>query len=160
MLHTNYNDLIPNNVNLSDDRRLKRALESWHPKFLEWWSNWGPEQYQEKEVYLRTAVSVDRAGWAKFGHVRMPDYRWGIFLTEQNKEDKKISFGDHKGNSVWNEVPGEYRAPLRRLIVTQGDTEPASVEQQRELAAKALFTTTIVSTATIPLLFLLTNQNY
>ena len=86
MLHTNYNDLIPNNVNLSDDRRLKRALESWHPKFLEWWSNWGPEQYQEKEVYLRTAVSVDRAGWAKFGHVRMPDYRWGIFLTEQNKD--------------------------------------------------------------------------
>ena len=33
-------------------------------------------------------------------------------------------------------------------------------KKQRELAAKALFTTTIVSTATIPLLFLLTNQNY
>ena len=30
-------------------------------------------------------------------------------------------------------MPGEYRAPLRRLIVTQGDTEPASVEQQRRL---------------------------
>ena len=30
-------------------------------------------------------------------------------------------------------MPGEYRAPLRRLIVTQGDTEPASVEQQRHL---------------------------
>ena len=33
-------------------------------------------------------------------------------------------------------------------------------KRKRELAAKALFTTTIVSTATIPLLFLLTNQNY
>ncbi|MHC4925126.1 MAG: benzoyl-CoA 2,3-epoxidase subunit BoxB, partial [Planctomycetota bacterium] len=31
------------------------------------------------------------------------------------------------------EVPGEYRNPLRRIIVTQGDTEPASVEQQRML---------------------------
>ena len=30
-------------------------------------------------------------------------------------------------------MPGEYRSPLRRIIVTQGDTEPASVEQQRML---------------------------
>ena len=32
---------------------------------------------------------------------------------------------------MWQEVPGEYRPTLRRLIVVQGDTEPASVEQQR-----------------------------
>lgn len=30
-------------------------------------------------------------------------------------------------------MPGEYRSTLRRIIVTQGDTEPASVEQQRHL---------------------------
>jgi len=34
-------------------------------------------------------------------------------------------------------VPGEYRNWLRRLIVTQADTEPASVEQQRLLAHTA-----------------------
>jgi 1,2-phenylacetyl-CoA epoxidase catalytic subunit len=34
-------------------------------------------------------------------------------------------------------VPGEYRAMLRRLIVVQGDTEPASVEQQRHLGKTA-----------------------
>ncbi|MDQ1523936.1 MAG: benzoyl-CoA 2,3-epoxidase subunit, partial [Pyrinomonadaceae bacterium] len=34
---------------------------------------------------------------------------------------------------VYQEVPGEFRNALRRIIVTQGDTEPASVEQQREL---------------------------
>jgi len=34
---------------------------------------------------------------------------------------------------VWKEVPGEHRNALRRIIVTQGDTEPASVEQQRLL---------------------------
>ena len=34
-------------------------------------------------------------------------------------------------------MPGEYRAMLRRLIVVQGDTEPASVEQQRHLGATA-----------------------
>ena len=34
-------------------------------------------------------------------------------------------------------MPGEYRAELQRLIVIQGDTEPASVEQQRNLGATA-----------------------
>jgi benzoyl-CoA 2,3-dioxygenase component B len=37
------------------------------------------------------------------------------------------------GKPVWQSVPGEHRSTLRRLIVTQGDTEPASVEQQRKL---------------------------
>jgi benzoyl-CoA 2,3-dioxygenase component B len=38
---------------------------------------------------------------------------------------------------VWQEVPGELRADLRRLVVVQGDTEPASVEQQRHLCLSA-----------------------
>jgi benzoyl-CoA 2,3-dioxygenase component B len=62
----------------------------------------------------------------------MPEYRWGIFLADR-EVDRKINFGIHKGEDVWQEVPGEYRSELRRLIVTQGDTEPASVEQQRLL---------------------------
>src|SRR5580765_5098502 len=32
-------------------------------------------------------------------------------------------------------MPEEYRSTLRRVIVTQGDTEPASVEQQRMLGS-------------------------
>ena len=46
-------------------------------------------------------------------------------------------FGDFLGQPVWDEVPGEFRNLLRRLVVTQGDTEPASVEQQRLLGATA-----------------------
>ena len=137
MSNVDYSELIPNNVDLAADRKLKRALESWHPKFMDWWKTQGPVQYQDKEVYLRTAISVDKQGWAHFDHVKMPDYRWGIFLAENDAEHRVINFGDHKGQPVWNEVPGEYRGPLRRLIVTQGDTEPASVEQQRRLAATA-----------------------
>ena len=129
-----YLERIPNNVNLADNRRLQRALESWHPKFLEWWREMGPEGFQAREVYLRTAISVDARGWANFGHVRMPDYRWGIFLAPP-EEGRQVNFGDHKGEPAWQEVPGEYRGTLRRLIVTQGDTEPASVEQQRRLGA-------------------------
>ena len=131
-----YQSLIPNNVNLSDDRRLQRALENWQPNFLKWWGDIGPLGFQQNDVYLRTATSVDAKGWAHFDHVKMPDYRWGIFLADQDP-DRKIHFGDHKGEDAWQEVPGEYRGVLRRLIVTQGDTEPASVEQQRLLGATA-----------------------
>ncbi|MBP7065579.1 benzoyl-CoA 2,3-epoxidase subunit BoxB [Ferrovibrio sp.] len=127
-----YSQRIPNNVNLSDNRRLQRALEEWQPKFLDWWGDMGPAGFQAREAYLRTAISVDAQGWANFGYVKMPDYRWGIFLAEP-EAGRKVNFGDHKGEAAWQEVPGEYRGVLRRLIVTQGDTEPASVEQQRLL---------------------------
>ena len=132
----NYSERIPNNVNLSEDRALQRALEGWQPNFLNWWQDMGPEGSTNYDVYLRTAVSVDAQGWAQFDHVKMPDYRWGIFLNPA-KEGRKIHFGDHKGEAAWDSVPGEYRANLRRIIVTQGDTEPASVEQQRHLGLTA-----------------------
>jgi benzoyl-CoA 2,3-dioxygenase component B len=127
---------IPNNVGLSEDRRLLRALETWQPSFLRWWQEAGPEGFARDEIYLRTAVSVGAEGWAHFAHVRMPDYRWGIFLAPP-EPDRRIGFGDRLGEPVWQEVPGEHRATLRRIVVTQGDTEPASVEQQRRLAHTA-----------------------
>ena len=131
-----YGDRIPNNVELGSNRTLQRALEQWQPGFLRWWHELGPTDFQAAEVYLRTAVSVDAKGWAHYGHVRMPDYRWGIFLAEPEAE-RRIGFGDAAGTPVWQQVPGEYRSTLRRLIVTQGDTEPASVEQQRLLGHTA-----------------------
>ena len=66
----------------------------------------------------------------------MPEYRWGILLAPR-QDDRRVNFGIHKGEQAWQEVPGEYRAMLRRLIVVQGDTEPASVEQQRHLGKTA-----------------------
>jgi benzoyl-CoA 2,3-epoxidase subunit B len=130
-----YAEKIPNNVDLAGDRRLQRALESWQPNFLSWWESMGPT-LPTRDVYLRTAVNVGREGWAHFGHVPMRDYRWGIFLAERNP-DRQVGFGEHKGEPPWQKVPGEYRSELRRLIVIQGDTEPASVEQQRNLGATA-----------------------
>ena len=136
MTSIDYATRIPNNVDLSSDQRLQRALEKWQPAFLDWWSDMGPIGWQASDVYLRTAVSTEKGGWAHFDHVKMPDYRWGIFLAEA-ENDRRVGFGDHFGQPVWNEVPGEYRNILRRIIVTQGDTEPASVEQQRWLGATA-----------------------
>src|SRR5262245_51985265 len=127
---------IPNNVNLSHDKRLQRALEQWLPNYIDWWKEVGPEGYQASDVYLRTAISVEADGWAHFDHVKMPDYRWGIFLVPP-EAGRTIGFGDHQGEPAWQEVPGEFRNMLRRIIVTQGDTEPASVEQQRLLGRTA-----------------------
>jgi len=129
-------DHIPNNVDLSADRKLMKGLTRWQPAYLEWWRDMGPSGFDEDLIWLRTAVSVNAKGWAHYDHVRMKDYRWGIFLSAPAPEEK-ILFGDHAGGSLWNEVPGEYRGMLRRLIVTQADTEPASVEQQRQLGSAA-----------------------
>jgi len=123
---------IPNNVNLSEDKRLQRALENWLPNYLDWWREMGPDGFQQKDVFLRTAVSVEPEGWAHFDYIKMPDYRWGIFLKPA-EADARIGFGDNFGMPAYQEVPGEFRNALRRIIVTQGDTEPASVEQQRQL---------------------------
>ncbi len=130
-----YGERIPNNVDLAGDRRLQRALEGWQPKFLRWWAEMGPT-LATHDVYLRTAVSVGREGWAHFDHVPVNEYRWGIFLADRDP-GRQIGFGEHAGEPAWQQVPGEYRADLQRLIVIQGDTEPASVEQQRLLGLSA-----------------------
>jgi benzoyl-CoA 2,3-dioxygenase component B len=131
-----YQERIPNNIDLASDKTLQRALEQWQPAFKNWWQETGPLDTSNLQVYLRTAISVERDGWANFGYVKMPDYRWGIFLVPRD-EQRKINFGEHAGEAAWQEVPGEYRSTLRRIIVTQGDTEPASVEQQRLLGMTA-----------------------
>ncbi|MDP7241251.1 MAG: benzoyl-CoA 2,3-epoxidase subunit BoxB, partial [Rhodospirillales bacterium] len=131
-MRIDFSEKIPNNVGLKENRRLQRALENWQPHYIQWWRDLGPVESQELDIYLRTAIDVGAEGWANYDYVRMPDYRWGIFLTPP-EEGRQINFGMNKGKPAWQDVPGEHRADLRRLIVTQGDTEPASVEQQRLL---------------------------
>lgn len=98
MSTVDYSELIPNNVALADDRRLQRALERWQPAFLDWWGEMGPIESIAHDVYLRTAISVDREGWANFGYTKMPDYRWGIFLADA-VPDRRIAFGDQIGRA-------------------------------------------------------------
>ncbi|GHE03291.1 benzoyl-CoA oxygenase [Defluviimonas sp. 20V17] len=136
LINVSYDTQIPNNVGLSSDKRVLKALEKWHPGYINWWNDLIPDNFQQSLVYLRTAVSVDPKGWAKFDYVKMPEYRWGILLAPQ-AEDRRIPCGEHAGQPAWQEVPGEYRNMLKRLIVIQGDTEPASVEQQRFLGLTA-----------------------
>src|SRR6201987_2224357 len=136
IMNVDYSTKIPNNVKLAEDRQVLKALQGWHPGYMDWWSDMGPEGCQGSLVYSPAAYSVDPRGWAKFDYVKMPDYRWGILLAPP-EEDRKVPFGQRYGEPAWQEVPGEHRAMLRRLVVIQGATEPASVEQQRHLGKTA-----------------------
>src|SRR5260370_563319 len=117
-----YDDAIPNNVDLSSDKQLQRALETWRPKYLDWWNDMGPEGYQQSEVYLRTAVGVDAGGWAKFGYVKMPNYRWGALLAP-NVEGRTIPSGRHKGQPLW---PHARRGQGESAAGAQGGVAPRS----------------------------------
>src|SRR5919108_5461270 len=96
IINIDYDGLIPNNVELNRDTRVKKALEKWHPGYVDWWHDMGPQGFQQALVYLRTAVSVDPKGWAKFDYVRMPEYKWGILLAPQ-EQNRKVNFGQHLG---------------------------------------------------------------
>ncbi len=87
---------IPNNVNLSQNRRLQRALERWQPNYMKWWKEAGPADFQVDDISLRTAISVDAKGWANFDYIKMPDYKWGIFLAPP-EHDRRIPCGDDYG---------------------------------------------------------------
>lgn len=104
--------LIPNNVNLGDNRQLQRALEHWQPAFLNWWDEMGPSDFRATRCTCAPPwVWMPPAGPATA--TPMPDYRWGIFLADK-EEGRKIGFGDHMGQDVWQDVPGEYRGTFRR----------------------------------------------
>ena len=105
-----YSEKIPNNVDLAGDSTLQRALEHWQPTSSTWWSEMGPDGFAGDDVYLRTAVSVDADGWAHFDYVKMPDYRWGIFLAAA-EPDRTIGFGDAHGRA--RVAGGAGRVPQR-----------------------------------------------
>ena len=90
-------------------------FDDWIDYFRQW----------RKEIDLDPAVSEGYAFEAKYGDLHSPD----------------IEFGDFRGARKWEtvlEVPDQrIRDALLHLITFQGDTEFASVEQQRHLLAAA-----------------------
>ncbi len=48
MVATFSNEKIPNNVDLSSDKRLQRALEQWQPNFISWWKDMVPRGFKRK----------------------------------------------------------------------------------------------------------------
>ena len=99
-----YDLLIPNNVGLADDPKLRRALEQWHPATSTGGCRWGLTASRWPTCGY-AAISVEKEGWAKFDYVKMPEYRWGILLAPK-VEGRTIPCGEHVGDPVWTEVRG------------------------------------------------------
>ena len=133
-----YSEKIPNNVNLGERPHAAaraRAVAAELPRLVE---RDGPgAASQSDDVYLRTAITVDAEGWAHFDYVKMPDYRWGIFLADPASRTARSASATTWASRRGRRCPASTAPTLRRLIVTQGDTEPASVEQQRHLGLTA-----------------------
>ena len=127
---------IPNNVGLAQKPALKNALQWFDVEFRNWWLDCGPAGIRDNEVYLRTPVGVDAGGWAQYGFVPLSKYRWGVFQADA-KPGRLALFGNIAGQPVWETLPPEHRDYVRKLLITQGDTEPGSVEQSRQLALTA-----------------------
>ena len=77
--------LIPNNVQLGENRQLQRALEHWQPAFMNWWDEMGPSDFKANDVYLRTAVGVDASGWASYGYTPSGSRAWGCSRSWPNR---------------------------------------------------------------------------
>ena len=125
---------IPNNVGLADNPRLLAMLEAFGGKYMAWWRDWGPQGFDATDIWLRRPLSIEAGGWADFDYMRLPDYRFGVYQTPAEPE-RRAGFGAIAGAPVFDDIPDEFRRIMLKLLVIQGDTEPASVEQSRLLGA-------------------------
>jgi benzoyl-CoA 2,3-dioxygenase component B len=92
----NYSEKIPNNVNLTDDRTLQRALEHWQPNVSCVVADDGSVRPRCRGHLSAHRRRRRRGWWAATATCSMPDYRWGIFLATR-AGDARSGFGDHMG---------------------------------------------------------------
>ncbi|MDJ0948549.1 MAG: benzoyl-CoA 2,3-epoxidase subunit BoxB [Alphaproteobacteria bacterium] len=128
MAQIDLTDSIPNNVGLADQAGLSRTMAQFQADYMDWWRECGPQGFDAADVYLRMPTGVDSRGWATYAYSQLADFRWGLYQAELDEERRAV-FGRLAGEPVLREVPGEFRDAMLKLLVTQADTEPASVEQ-------------------------------
>jgi benzoyl-CoA 2,3-dioxygenase component B len=119
---------IPNNVGLDSRPALVKTLARFKTGYMKWWRECGPQGFDAAQCYLRLPVAADQRGWASYDYVKLEDFRWGVFQSER-VPDKRALFGRPAGRPKLDAVPAEFRGTVIKLLTTQGDTEPASVEQ-------------------------------
>ncbi len=118
---------IPNNVGLDERPALAKTLAQFKTDYMKWWRECGPQGFDAADCYLRMPVAADARGWASYEYVKLADFRWGVFQAERTT--RPALFGRPAGSPKLEEVPGEFRATMIKLLTTQADVEPASVEQ-------------------------------
>ena len=131
-----YDDVIPNNVALSSDKQLQRALETWRPKYLDWWNDMGPEGFQSpRSICAPPSASTRPAG--RSSATSTCRNTAGACCSRRRSRAAPFPSAATRASPPGRRCRANIARSLRRLLVVQGDTEPASVEQQRYLGATA-----------------------
>jgi len=86
---------------LTEDRRVLKALEVWHPGYLNWWKDMGPEGFQESLVYLRTAIRSIRAVGPSSIRAHAGISLGRVAGAAGGKP--QVPFGEHYGEPAWHE---------------------------------------------------------
>ena len=74
---------IPNNVDLKRQQAAPARAREVAAGYIDWWNEMGPTDFQDRTTSTCAPPSASiKGGWANFDYVKMPDYRWGIFLAE------------------------------------------------------------------------------
>jgi benzoyl-CoA 2,3-dioxygenase component B len=125
---------IPNNIGLDGRAPASRLLEDYERKFRGWWRRRGPTEFLDRSMRIRLPTgSTSAAEWAEYHTMKPTDYRWGVFMIPDTKNE--IAFGEHRGQKRWEEPPSEYRSLLLQHISVQADVENAAVEQSCTLTS-------------------------
>ena len=132
MAGIDYVERIPNNVNLAENRRLQRALEDWQPKFLDWWRDMGPDGFQAKDAYLRTAISVDAAG---LGQVRLHQDA-GLPVGHLPRTGRSRT-GRSTSATTWA-IPRGRRCPASTAASCVGSSSPREIPSPRRSSSSAI----------------------
>ena len=136
-MNVDYDGLIPNNVGLNADGRVRKALETWHPGIHRLVEGHGARGLPGEP---RVSPHRHQRGPEGLGQVRLREAcrnTSGACCWPPRSRAARSRSASTRASRPGRRVPGEYRAMLRRLITIQGDTEPASVEQQRHLGQTA-----------------------
>ena len=62
-IEIDYDGLIPNNVGLAEDLRVRKALETWHPGYIDWWKEMARKASRTiRSICAPPSASAARAG--------------------------------------------------------------------------------------------------
>jgi benzoyl-CoA 2,3-epoxidase subunit B len=123
--------MIPNNVALDEDRRSLRAMNDWSDHFRKWWNEYGPNVSANEKFRLRYPVSAERRDWAHFEECTKESYPFGIWLAKTDYQPFS------NVTQSFDTLETNLQNTVARILEVQGDTEPASIEQQHTLFANA-----------------------
>jgi len=132
-----YDGLIPTMSGSMPIRGCGGPWSSGHPSYLDWWQDRGRTGSKRPSLSAHRN-RVDQEGWAKFGYVRMPEYRWGILWRRRSRAAQSRSARTKAAGPAQG---GRFRASTGRCCAAhhraRATPSPPRSSRQRRLGLTA-----------------------